>query len=62
MDAWVPFQPSAGLEAVVTDEVISDDEDIPSRIVGFNVGEQSDIAFGVARSGTAGQLLAIAHA
>ncbi len=62
MDARVPFQPGAGFEAVVTAEVISDDVEVAGRIVGFNVGEQSDVAFGVARSGTAGQFLAIAHA
>ena len=62
MDAWMRFQPGACLKTVVTTEVIRDDVDIASRIVGFNVGQQRDVAFGVARSGTAGQLLAIAHA
>ncbi len=61
MDARVIDQPGAGLEAVVTREIVSDDEDIPARIVGFDVGEQGDVALGVARGGTAGQLLAITY-
>src|SRR5205085_10899700 len=62
MDAWMRFQPSACLKNVVTTEVIRDDVDVASRIVSYNVGQHSDVAFRVARSGTAGQLLAIAHA
>ena len=62
MDAWMRFQPGACLKTVVTTEVIRDDVDVASRIVSFNVGQQSNVAFRVARSGTAGQLLAIAHA
>src|SRR5260370_21877945 len=61
MDARVIDQPGASLEAGVTREIVSDDEDIPVRIVGFDVGQQGDVALGVARGGTAGQLLAITH-
>src|SRR6266567_9214922 len=61
MDAWMIDQPGAGLETVVTGEIIADDEDISRRIVGFDVSEQGDVALGVARSCTPGQFLAIAH-
>ena len=54
MEAWMRFQPSTCLKTVVTTEVIRDDVDVASRIVGFNVSQQRDVAFGVARSGTAG--------
>jgi hypothetical protein len=50
MDARMPFQPSARLETGVTGEIIADDEDLPRGIVGFDVGEQSNIALRVARS------------
>src|SRR5260370_36690378 len=61
MDARVIDQPGASLEAGVAREIVSEDEDIPVRIVGFDVGQQGDVALGVARGGTAGQLLAITH-
>ena len=44
----------------VTAQVVSDDKDIPSRIVGFNVGQRGNVALGIARGCTAGQHLAIA--
>jgi hypothetical protein len=44
MDAWMIDQPGAGLETVVTGEIIADDEDISRRIVGFDVCEQGDVA------------------
>ena len=61
VNAGVLGQPSAGLSAVMAAEVISNDEDISGRIVGFNVCERGNVALGVARSGTPGQHLAIAH-
>ncbi len=61
VDARMLFQPGACLQAVVTTEIIGDDEDVAFGIVGFDVGEQGDVPFGVARSGAAGQFLAIAH-
>ncbi len=61
MDAWMPFQPGARLEAVMAAEVISDNEDLARQVVGFNVGQQGDVALGIARSRTSGHLLAIAH-
>ncbi len=62
VNARVLFQPGAGLEARMTGEVIGDDEDVSRRIVGFNVGQRGNVALGVARSSTPGQLLAIAYA
>ena len=61
VNARVLGQPSAGLSTVMAAEIIRNHEDIPGRIVGFNVGQRGNVALGVARSGTSGQLLAIAH-
>jgi hypothetical protein len=55
-------QPGTSLGTVMTAEIISDDEDVSRRIVGFDVGEQGNVALGVTRSGASGQFLAIAHA
>jgi hypothetical protein len=53
MDARMPFQPGTRLEIVVTTEIVGDDEEIPSRIVSFDVGQQSDVAaFRYAQQGT----------
>ena len=38
VNARMLLQPGAGLQAGVTAEVVRDDKDLPSRIVGFNVG------------------------
>ena len=48
MDAGVIDQPGAGLVDVVTIEIVSDDEEIPGRIVSFDVGEQGNVTFGIA--------------
>ncbi len=61
MDAWMPFQPGTRLQTVVAAEIVADDEDIAAGVVRFNIGQQSNVAFRVARSRTARQLLAIAH-
>jgi len=61
VNAGVLGQPSAGFSAVMAAEIISNDEDISGRIVGFNVGQRGNVALGVARSGTPGQHLAITH-
>ena len=45
----------------MTAEIIADDEEVAFRIVGFDVGQKRDVAVGIARGRTAGQLLAIAH-
>ena len=61
MEAWMRFQPGAGLETVVTTEIIGDDEDVAGRIIRFDIGQRSNVALGIARGRTAGQHLAIAH-
>ncbi len=62
IQAGMPFQPGARLQATVAREIVADDKDVTGRIVGFAVSEQRDVALGVARSRTARQLLPIAHA
>ena len=54
--------PGTSLGTAMAGKVVSDHEDVASWIVGFDIGKQSDVVGGVARSGTPGQLLAIAHA
>jgi hypothetical protein len=61
MDAWMLFQPGARLQTRVTAEIVADDEDISARIVSFDIGQQSNVAFGIARSRTACQFLAITY-
>ena len=61
MEAWMPGEPSARLEAVMAAEVIGDNEDVARGVIGLNVGQQGDVAFRVARSGALSQFLAIAH-
>jgi len=48
MDAGMIEQPGPRLEAGMTTEIVGDDEEIPSWIVGFDISEQGDIAFRVA--------------
>ena len=60
LDAWVVRQPGTGLQAVMTAQIVGDDENVPCGIVGFDVFEQLDVILGIARSRTAGKLLAIA--
>jgi len=43
VDAWMLYQPGACLKAVVTTEIIGDDEDIAGRIISFDIGEQSNV-------------------
>ncbi len=54
--------PGTSLSTVVATQIISDHEDVAGWIVGFDVGKQRDVVRRVARGGTSGQLLAIAHA
>ena len=61
MDALVLFQPGPRLEAEMTTQVISDDEEVASRIIGFDVSEQGNIALGIACGRAPRQFLAIAH-
>jgi hypothetical protein len=62
MEPGMLGQPGAGLGTIVAGEVVGDDEDIARRIVGFDVGKQSNVVRRVARGGTPGQFFAIAHA
>ncbi len=55
-------QPGARLQAIVTAQIVGDDEDISRRIVGFDVLEELDVVLGVPRRGASGDLLAIADA
>ncbi len=55
-------EPGAGLGTVMAGEVIGDDEDVARGVVGFDIGEQGDVVRQVARGGTPGQFLAVAHA
>ena len=61
MEAWMRFQPGAGLETVVTTEIIGDDEDVAGRIISFDIGQESDVLLGVTRSSAARQFFPIAH-
>ena len=54
-------EPRAGLGTVVARQVVGDDGDIASRVIRLDVLQESDVACGVARSGTSGPLLAIVH-
>jgi hypothetical protein len=48
MDARMLRQPGARLQTRVTAEIVADDEQVSARIVGLDVGEQSNIALGIA--------------
>lgn len=61
LDAWMICQPSPGLQAVMAAEIVGDDEEIPGRIVRFDVGKQLDVIPGITRGSTPGQLLAISY-
>jgi hypothetical protein len=61
MDARMPFQPGARLQAGMTTEIITDDEDVAFGIVGFDVVQKRNVAFRVARSGAARQFFPIVH-
>ena len=62
LEAWMVRQPGARFQAVVTAEIVGDDEDVPLGIVGFDLLEQLDVMLGITRSCTARDLLAIADA
>ena len=61
MQTRMPFQPGARLQTIVTAEIVADQEDVSAGVVGFDIGQQSDVPLGVARSSTPGQFLAIAY-
>jgi hypothetical protein len=43
METGMVSHPGACLSSVVAGKVVSDDEDIARRILGFDVGKQSDV-------------------
>ncbi len=61
VEARMLGQPGAGLGTGVARQVVGDDVDITARVIRLDVLQESNVACGVARSGTSGQLLAIAH-
>jgi hypothetical protein len=60
LEAWMVCQPGACLQAIMAAQIVRDDEKVPGRIVCFDLFEQFNIVLGIARSRTAGNLLAIA--
>lgn len=52
-------QPSACFQAVVTTEIVRNEEDVPLWIVRFDVLEQFNVVLGIARSCATGDLLAV---
>jgi hypothetical protein len=48
MDARMPFQPGARLQTAMTTEIVGNDEQVACGIVSFDVGQQRDVALGVA--------------
>jgi len=61
LNAWVLRKPGASFQAVMTAQVVGDDEDIASWIVCFDVLEQLNIILGITRSGTSGKFFAITN-
>jgi hypothetical protein len=59
LDAWMVYEPGARFQAIVTAQVVGDDEDIPRGIVRFDGLEELNVVLGVPRKGTSGDLLAI---
>ena len=54
-------EPGAGLGTGVARQVVGDNVDIATRVIRLDILQESDVVCRVARSGTSGQLLAIAH-
>ena len=48
VNARMLLQPGARLQTRVTAEIVADDEEISARVVGFDVGQERDVAFGIA--------------
>ncbi len=62
LEAWMVCQPSAGFQAVMAAQIVCNDEDITRRVVCFDKLEQFDVILGIARGGTARDLLPITDA
>jgi hypothetical protein len=61
LEARMFREPGTGLQTVMAAQIVGDDENIASRVVGLNVLEQFNIVLGIARSGTVRDFLAITH-
>ena len=61
LDARMPFQPGTRLQAIMTAQVVGDNEDIARRIVRLDVLEEFNGVLGIARSRTASDLLAVTY-
>jgi len=62
LEARMVREPGAGFQAVMAAQIVRDEENVAGRIVGFDVLEELNVVLGIARSGTARNLLAIADA
>lgn len=62
LEARMVCESDARLQAVMTTQVVGDDEEIAFRIVSLDVLEEFNAILGVMRRGTSGDLLAIADA
>jgi hypothetical protein len=60
LEARMVRQPGARLQAVMAAQIVCDNENVAGRIVGFDGLEQLDVVLGITRSGTSGELFAIA--
>ena len=54
-------EPGTSSQAIMTAQIVCDDEDVACRVVGFDVFEQFNIVLGIPRR-TSGDLLAVADA
>jgi hypothetical protein len=59
LDTWMLSKPDASLGTLVTTEIITHHIHVACRIGRFDVSEQGNVTFGIARSRTARDLLAI---
>src|SRR5256885_723991 len=59
LDTWMLSKPGASLGTIVTTEIVTNHINVACRIGRFDVSEQGNVTFGIARSRTASDLLAI---
>jgi hypothetical protein len=61
LDAWMVGQPGARFLAVMTAQIVRDNENVPLRIVRFDLFEQLNGVFGVPRGSATGDLLPVTY-
>ena len=61
LETRMVYQPGAGCQAVMTAQIVGNDEDVAGGIVHFEHFQQCDVIGGVARGGAASQLFAVAY-